>query len=47
MALLKIEFVMGTENKIQASNPAGEHVISECCSNIGLGTWLFKKKNLL
>lgn len=28
--LLVTEFVMGTENKIQAFNPAGEHVISEC-----------------
>lgn len=30
MALLITEFVMGTENKVQASNPDGEHVISEC-----------------
>lgn len=37
MALLVTEFVMGTENKIQASNPAGERVISECWLKHRLG----------
>lgn len=37
MALLMAEFVMRTENKIQASNPAGEHLISECWLKHRLG----------
>lgn len=37
MALLMTEFAMGTENKIQASDPAGEHVISECWLKHRLG----------
>lgn len=30
MALLINAFATGTENKAQASNPGGDHVISEC-----------------
>ena len=37
MALLITEFVMGTENKVPASNPDGEHVISECWLKHRLG----------
>jgi len=37
MATLTTDFAMGIEDKVQVSNPDGEHVISECCLKRRLG----------
>lgn len=44
MALLITEFVMGIENKVQASNPGGDHVTSECLLKHRLGGILIQKE---
>lgn len=44
MALLTTEFVMGTENKVPASSPDGEHMISASCLKNRLGDVVILKE---